>query len=151
MTKEPEPLEQEIGQLVNDWARWTIWALQGQIAKRGIKGSGALMRSFTHRLVYDTNGMPARVTIGFYYYGKFVDMGVGKGVKISDVKGNAEKWRALTTSERKGSRPRMPKKWYSKEMYYQYQRAAELLARKYAIEVPARFEYTLSERITMNL
>lgn len=151
MSNTPSELPAELADTLTEWARWTIWALQGQIAKKKIKGSGALMRSFTHKVTYGADGMPTRITIGFYYHGKFVDMGVGKGVKISDVKGNAEKWRAKATDERKGVAHRRPKKWYSKEMYYQYQRAAEILVQKYAIELPARFEYTLSERIAMNL
>lgn len=151
MSNELSAIPSELSVTIEEWARWTIWALQGSIAKYKIKGSGALMKSFTYKLSYGADGMPKRVTIGFYQYGKFIDMGVGKGVKIGDVKGNAEVWRALSSGERKGQKTRKPKKWYSPTMYYEYQRMAELLVEKYKIEIPARFEYTMAERIQMNL
>jgi len=150
--------DNELNQLPKDlaltimrWSNWTIFALKKSLQQKKVGSSGSLHKSFTYKLTYGSDGMPTKVTIGFYFHGKFVDMGVGRGVKISDVKGNAEKWRSLASDERKGIKPRRPKKWYSPTMYYEYQRLAEILTEKYAIEIPARFEYTLSERIVMNL
>ena len=108
---------------------------------------GELYRSFTRRTTIGSDGMPTRVTIGFWYHGKFVDMGVGRGVKLENVKTMREIWSNKSRADRKGQKRRRPKKWYSPVMYHEYQRAAEILAGKYGIEIPARFEKLLSERI----
>jgi hypothetical protein len=151
MNKEIDALPKDLALTIQRWAGWTIFALKKSIQQKKIKGSGLLKNSFTYKLTYGADGMPTKVSIGFNFYGKFIDMGVGKGVKISDVKGNAEKWRALASDEKRGQKHRIPVKWYSPTMYYEYQRLSELLVEKYAIEIPARFEYTMAERITMNL
>lgn len=151
MSNEPEPIESELGTTIREWAKWTIWALQQEIVKKKIGVNGDLLRSFEHRVKVGAGGAVSGVTIGFYYHGRFVDMGVGKGIKLENVKGNAEVWRSLTSGERKGVRRRQPKKWYSPTMYYEYQRLAELLRDKYSLSIPARIEYTLSERIELKL
>ncbi len=147
----PPDISAELSRTVEQWARYTIWALQMEIVKKKIGSSGDLLRGFTHQMLYNADGTPRGVTIGFWYHGKFVDMGVGKGVKLENVKGNAEIWRSLSSGERKGRTHRRPKKWYSPVFYYEYQRLAELLVEKYALTLPARFEYTLSERVIMTL
>lgn len=77
-------------------------------------------------------------------HGRFIDMGVGGGIKIENQRLNNEKWRFASKSERDGRKRRKPKKWYSPEMYHQYQRMAEILTQKYKIEIPARFENMFS-------
>jgi hypothetical protein len=136
---------------VSEWARYTVWALRVEMVKRKVGKTGALMRSFEYRMKKGPTGTPSGVTLGFLYHGKFVDMGVGKGVKLENVKGNAEVWRAMTRDERVGRNRRRPKKWYSRTMYYEYQRLAEILRDKYALAIPARFETTLSEKIQIKL
>lgn len=151
MSNEPEPVETELSYTIREWARYTIWALQKEIVKKKIGATGSLLRSFEHNVKFGAGGSVSGVTIGFWYHGKFVDMGVGKGVKLENVKGNAEVWRSLASDERQGRKNRKPKKWYSPTMYYEYQRLAELLRDKYALSIPARLEYTLSERIEIKL
>lgn len=148
---QPKPIENELTVTISEWARYTIWALQQEIVKRKIGRTGALLRGFEHKIKTASDGSISGVTIGFMYHGKFVDMGVGKGIKLEDVKGNAEKWRALTSEERRGIRRRRPNKWYSPTMYYEYQRLAEILRERYALTVPVRFEYTLSEKIQVSI
>jgi len=146
-----ETLPEELQETLAAWSNITINELKLSMAAKGMH-LGRLYRSFHRKIELGADGMPRRVTIGFYYHGKFVDMGVGNGVKLENVKGNREIWRSKTRFERKQSKkPRAAKKWYSPTMYREYQRAAEILAQKYKIEIPARFEQLMSEEIKMKL
>lgn len=150
-----ESLPNELKRTIGQWAFYTIKWLKESMVKSKMK-QGALYRSFTKQIYYGADGMPTRVTIGFLFHGKFVDMGVGRGVKLENVKTNMSEWRALTRGERAeqrkaGYKPRRPKKWYSPIIYREYQRAAEILAGKYGIEVPARFESILSDDVEIKL
>ena len=143
-----DSLPHELQETLSQWSYITINELRWSIAKSGIH-LGDLYKSFTRQISYDGNGMPTKVSIGFLYHGKFVDMGVGRGVKMESIKSNREIWRNKSKEEKSGEKPRRPKKWYSPTMYHEYQRCAEILAGKYGIEIPARFEKTFSERIVL--
>lgn len=104
-----------------------IWL--DKIDKLDIRYSNMLEYSFIHEVMTNASGDPSRVEFAFNYYGKFVDMGVGKGVKLSDVK-------ELSTERRLEGRGtgnrRHPKKWYGRTFYAEIKRLTELLAQKYA-------------------
>lgn len=136
----------ELQYTIKQWAKITIAQLRKKIIDKGAYDKGDLYKSFRYNITYGENGVPTKVSIGFLMHGRFIDMGVGKGVKIENVKTNREIWANLSRKGRKGKRIRKPIKWYSKEMYHQYQIAAEILASKYAIEIPARFEKLFTEQ-----
>jgi len=139
----------ELQETLEQWSYITVNELKLSLIEKGVH-LGALYRSFTRQIFYGADGMPTKVTIGFLFHGRFVDMGVRKGVKLENVKGNAEIWRALSKEQRNATPHRGPKKWYSPTIYREYQRAAEILAGKYGIEIPARFESMFSEKIQLN-
>lgn len=139
-------LPYELQETLSKWSYITINELKLSMASKGMH-LGELYRSFTRSISYGADGMPTKVSIGFLYHGKFVDMGVGNGQKMESIKSNREVWINMSKAARKGHKRRAPKKWYSPTMYHEYQRAAEILAGKYGIEIPARFEKMLSERI----
>jgi hypothetical protein len=143
-------LAYEVHETISKWAYITVNELKLSIAEKGMH-MGDLYRSFTWKVYTDSEGMPTKVTIGFMYHGKFVDMGVGKGIKLENVKTNAEIWRNMSKAQKKGKVRRRPKKWYSPKIYHEYQRAAEILAGKYGIELPARFESFLTDKIEIKL
>ncbi len=73
-------------------------------------------------LAYEIQGagserLPTAVQFSFPLYGKFVDMGVCRGVKLEDVKS--------------GDNQRNPKKWYSKTFYSESLKLGVILAEKY--------------------
>ena len=143
-------LPSELTETMYAWANITINELRLSMIRRGVgTSSGELYKSFQSKLFTDGAGNPTRITIGFMYHGKFVDMGVGKGTRLENVKSNAEIWRFAAKNKR-SKNPRRPKKWYSPTMYKEYQRAAELLAGKYGIELPARFERMISIKDNLN-
>lgn len=141
-------LPDELRTTITKWAEITIHELRQSMVKKYIGQSGDLYKSFQYKVFTDTNGNPTRVSIGFEYHGRFVDMGVGKGTRLENVKSNAEIWRYAAKNKR-SKNPRRPKKWYSPTMYREYQRAAEILAAKYGIEIPARFERMMTIKDTL--
>jgi hypothetical protein len=142
-------LPDELRQTMEKWARITIKELRQSMVNKYIGQTGALYKSFEYKLQTDGNGMPTKITIGFWYHGRFVDMGVGNGIKLENVKSNREVWANMSRADRKGKTPRKAKKWYSPVIYHEYQRAVEILRGKYAIELPARFENILSIKDTL--
>lgn len=71
----------------------------------------------------------SQIAFEFKYYGKFVDMGVGNGVSLGEVKGVATERRLI--GRETGNR-RRPKKWYSPVFYTEVEKLKHILAEKYA-------------------
>lgn len=71
----------------------------------------------------------SQIAFSFKYYGKFVDMGVGKGVSLGEVKGNITERRLV--GRETGNR-RRAKKWYSPVFYTEVAKLKHILAEKYA-------------------
>lgn len=104
---------------LTSWAEIVIKNWRRKITELKIGSSGQLFDSFVHTVIHDSGGKPERISFMFNYYGKFVDMGVGKEMKLGnpgDVK---------TT--------RKPKRWYSSVFYSQTIKLREILAEKYGI------------------
>lgn len=110
------------GLTVEAWAEITIKEWLKKIKALGIHSTGQLVNSFYHHVNTSADGNPEYVKFAFEYYGKFVDMGVGRGVLLEDreIKVNAE-----ATNRRK-------KPWYSDVFYEQLKILSHLLSEKYA-------------------
>ena len=109
----------DINVTVEAWADIVIKNWRRKITELDIGVTGALYDSFQFEVLSHAGGNPERIDFAYEYYGRFVDMGVGRGVYVGnpgDVK----------TS-------RKAKKWYSPVIYAQTQRLSELLAEKYSI------------------
>lgn len=127
------------------WADITIKEFQKEMIKRNMSRN-RLYRSFTYNIKYNSNGIPSEVSIGFLFHGRFVDMGVGKGVKLEDVKSNAEVWRSLTKHERKTTgKPRTRKPWYSKRAYREFMVLNVLLQREFGLSVSNTIEEQIND------
>lgn len=83
--------------------------------------------------------------IEFPMYGRFIDMGVGRGVPM-----NAALLRKRYTIH-KPDVPRKPIKWYSRRKTAQEHRLAEILAEKYGIGLVRMAESMLNNTVTINL
>jgi hypothetical protein len=110
------------------WAEIVIDNWLDKISKLNIGYSFQLERNFIHEIARGPNGVPTLISFSFPYYGKFVDMGVGKGVRLEDVKSGASDYRAG-----EGGHRRRPKKWYSPVFYAEVQKLTRILAEKYAL------------------
>jgi hypothetical protein len=125
------------------WADFTIKAWREKMDKLIVGQSRDLENSFTRMLKLDKDGTGS-VIFNFNFYGRFVDMGVGKGVNAGEkgdrtnlrnamVKGRSKLTRGLFT-EMYGLK-RVPKKWYNKTLANRQHVLAELLADRYAINM----------------
>lgn len=109
---------------VDAWAEIVIDRWLDRLAKLNIGYYFQLEDSLTYDLIGSTD-MIREIRFIFNYYGKFVDMGVGKGIKLEDVSENRIARRG------DGGSARRPKKWYSKVFYAQVMRLSEIIAQKY--------------------
>lgn len=136
MSEESEvrKLNYRLERTVRAWGGITVKEFIKAMRKRRIR-EGDLYKSFRVKLEKNSEGRPVKVVMEFLFYGRFVDMGVGRGVKLENVKGNREVWRAMSKKDRKGKSNRYPKKWYSPVMYREFQRLSEILLKVYAINV----------------
>lgn len=102
---------------VEAWADITIKTWLDKIDKLNINRTFQLYNSFVHHIVSSAGGDISRIEFAFDYYGKFIEMGVGKGVSIDDVGVSS-------------TRKRKP--WYSRTLYIELIKLSEILAEKYA-------------------
>lgn len=100
------------------WAEIVIKNWEEKIEKLGISDTGALVSSLVHELYLESSGDAATIAFAFNYYGRFVDMGVGKGVPIGEVKAS------------RNEHTRRPKKWHSKVFFAEVQKLGEIWAEK---------------------
>lgn len=136
--------------VVAQWAHYTIKEFQAAMIAKGV-GVGRLYHSFTYNLKMGGDGMPSEISLGFLYHGRFVDMGVGKGVKMEDIKGNLEVYRNLSRKEKKGiSKPRRPKKWYSPTAYREFAILGRILAEEFSVGISNVVEESLTLTVRIN-
>jgi hypothetical protein len=96
--------------------------------KIGQNSSGDLYRSFKFKVIAGAEGNVDRIEFAFNYYGKFLDMGVGKGTKLGDRPVSRG---SRVLADRMLGYVRKPKKWYSKTFYGESQRLFEILQKEY--------------------
>ncbi len=115
-------------QVADNWARITIKVWRDKIVKLKAVDHSQLWQSFIYDVIAEAGGNVIKIEFAFLYYGKFIDMGVGKGVKIGDVKENANSRRL--EGKMLGNR-RRPKKWYSKPFAHEVARLSEIMEEEY--------------------
>lgn len=97
------------------FAKIVIERWEQKIMRLNVIQSGKLVNSFASFVGTQANGNVNFIQFTFEYYGKFVDMGVGRGVKKEEVE----------FSNRK------PKQWYSKIFFSQVLKLKEIMVEKY--------------------
>jgi hypothetical protein len=141
---EPKLSEREIAEA---WAKITIIKWKKKLASKRIGDTGTLLRSFKYNVLASAQGNVLKITLLFEYYGRFVDMGVGKGVKIGDVKESAAS-RKLS-GKMLGNR-RRPKKWYSKTFHAEVMKLSEIFAKEYGHRGVVAITENLSDQSIQN-
>ena len=119
-----------------------IWRDKINKLKIGID-TDILGDSISHKIEVYAGDIPREIDFSFNYYGKFVDMGVGKGTRIGDV--NENKVSRRLEGKHQGNY-RRAKPWYASTMYAERMKLVELLAEKYA----QRASITIVENIADN-
>lgn len=114
---------------VDGWAHYAIIEFQKALDKMKIGASRQLFNSFKKQL-QASGGDVMAVMIRFLAYGRFVDMGVGRGLAAHERASNRAN---LVGARAYGANvsyvKRQPKKWYSKTRWAQTMRLQEILAR----------------------
>jgi hypothetical protein len=108
----------ELNLTVQAWADIVIRIWLDKIAQLKINYSYQLADSFVNHIISHANGNVQMIEFAFNYYGKFVDMGVGRGVTLEDVGSPGIN--------------RKPKPWYSRTFYSEVQKLVKIMAEKYA-------------------
>lgn len=109
-----------VGLTVEAWAKIVIERWEQKIQALRIGHSGNLAKSFVMHVFTQANGDPQKIDFAFEYYGKFADMGVGRGVPLSKVES--------------GNNYRKRKPWYSPVFFGQVKELARILADKYSMK-----------------
>jgi len=121
--------EKTIDQVINNWAIITVDKFQEALVRMDVgEVDGTLMRSFKTE-VQAKGGDAFAVIIRFLNYGRFVDMGVGRGQPLGFK--NVQ----LIGGNRYGktNNKRQPKKWYSKTKTREVAVLRFLMARNFSI------------------
>ena len=142
--------------LVEAWSRITVERFQAQIdkkvygrrrsnRKRSLVRTGKLRADWRTRLNLDRSaGGVKGMQLSFLLYGRFDDMGVGRGTTYALGK--------YQSNRRNGEpRTRKPSRWYSKEKSHQMHRLRELMARYYVNISLESLENYLTDAVTVHL
>ncbi|MFD2741969.1 hypothetical protein [Sphingobacterium populi] len=123
--------------IVSAWAKYAIDHFQESLRKHKIGITQNLFNSFKRQLEMNGGDVEA-VMIKFAMYGRFRDMGVGRGVKAYERKTNKAN---LIASKRYGANvsyaSRQPKRWYSKLKTAESLRLQEILIEDLGHRIPA--------------
>lgn len=104
--------------MVLRWAEIVIERWQARMEALDVGDTGTLLRSFRAQVEHDANNDPTKVTFTFLLYGRFPDMGVGRGVSFKDVP----------------SPGRPVKPWYSKTFLAEVLKLGRMTATRYGID-----------------
>jgi len=102
-----------------EWADRVVEIWINQMIQLGIHNAAQHANSFEWHAYNAAGGNIAKVTFVFEYFLKFTDMGVGRGVSLSDRQ-------YLVKNNRK------EKPWYSKTFLLEVKKLQNILAQKYA-------------------
>jgi len=99
------------------WADILITAFEKKVYDLKINDTFALSESFAAHVFMETGGNINRIEFIYNYYGKYIEMAVGKGVTMDDV--------GITSNTRK------KRLWYTPVFYRHVKRLGEILTEKY--------------------
>ena len=136
---------------VDAWARFAISHFQKSIRNKRVN-VGRLINSFTKEIKLKGGDVEA-VMIKFNNYGRFVDMGVGRGVPIGARKDLGDP-RFLASRNDGGQLHkynRVPKKWYSRTKSYETHRLREILIKQIGSDALAEIETNFANNVTVRM
>ena len=114
-------------ELAVSWLDITVERFVANLREQRIVNTGALLASFKKQVIGEAQGDQLRLRLSYALYGKFVDMGVGRGMKAGVRKGDDGYDRIRNTRGKLRRHVRKARPWYSKEIAHQTKRLAELM------------------------
>ena len=113
-------------EVAQKWLDITITRFIENMRKLRINDTGALLASFQKQVVGSAEGR-LQLRLSYALYGKFVDMGVGRGMGAGVTKKDDGYDRIRKNRGQLRRHTRKPRNWYSREMGYQTKRLSELM------------------------
>ncbi len=98
------------------WAKMMVSIWQDKIAQLRVRDTGELFSSFVTEVVTQSGGDIDKIVYSYLYYGRMVDMGVGRGVSMADAGSGSG---------------REKKPWYNKSWYHSVKVLTEKRAELY--------------------
>lgn len=141
----------EMRGMIDGWLRLFIVKLRNELKVKNIGQTGALARSIAGQLRSNGNNV-SEVLAKFSMYGRFIDMGVGRGVAAYERQSNRENRNA---SSRYGANVnfvgRKPKRWLNKRKMAEIYRLRELLAEQMIGEMTADKMFGVLDEINVKM
>lgn len=122
---------------IDYWARYTIADLQKSIRKKNIGRTHSLISSL--KFHYKSTGGEDTIELEFNGYGKFLDMGVGRGRKLGDLAYNREVYKAIGQKNKQH-------KWLSKTAYKQIAALKGIMLSKYGEDLSSLIKESLEDK-----
>lgn len=130
--------------LVYDWAKYANQDLGKSLTKKHIGVTGALSSSLKFSLIGPHDDVQ-KVKFSFLNYGKFSDMGVGRGQKLGDIKGNKTIYKETGVHGRKAT------KWFSKVIFPEANTLGKLLAVNYGLQISNEINESFSDSVILSI
>lgn len=138
-----KPLEEA----VQRWLDIAIERYRFYIDKYNVGFTQSLWNSFTESIIRGSGGDISKLEISFLYYGRFVDMGVGRGYYKGSRKQLGDhkyfKYRNVTGQTNKVV-SRKARKWYSKTTSFEIMRLSQILSEQFGLNVDHLAKNSLS-------
>jgi hypothetical protein len=138
-------------QTVEKWLEYTLDDLRENLRKLKINDTGHLLASVEGHLVAAAGGDVQRLTIAYAAYGKFVDMGVGRGMGAGVRKRDSDYARIRDERGQLHKFSRKPRPFASKVIGKQSFRLSVLLSDYFGETITANIQDALPAQITINL
>lgn len=129
--------------LIQEWLDVIESSFKTSIDKLHIGVTGTLRNSIIHNIIKSSDGNVGTIELKFKFYGRFIDMGVGRGVPVGSRKTKAD---FLDFRNDKGQLHfynRKRKNWYSTNKTREIHRLRELLAEQFGKNIIYNFENKL--------
>lgn len=141
-------------ELAQQWLTITIERFKKSIIKNKIRnysGADSLINSFVTQLKQAGGGSIAAALIRFKAAGRYVDMGVGRGVPLGSQKSKADFYKYRNKLGQLHKYRRKAKKWYGKTLSSETMRLGELMAEHFGINAVQLIESSIKGELKINI
>lgn len=129
---------------IEKWAQITIQKWLKVIKAKRIKGEGELAASFAHFVTASAAGDISKIVFTYKISGTFVDMGVGRGTRLEDVKTNRE------LLKKAGIQGRQAKQWQGKILFSEINLLSKIVTTKYGDQASKIIIQSFPQKINLN-
>lgn len=137
-----------LNETLEAWADITLDKWRQKMQQMHIGATGELARSLRQHVTMSANGESFRIEFFYNWYGKMVDLGVGKGTKLGDI---AENKLARRLMGRGATNPRRAKVWKSKTFYAETAKLNAILLEKYNRKAVQSILESIDKVVTIKL